>query len=85
MISGDIFNEQIARYKFSSDFASKRVLNITNNRFVDYFNSRLLLRKNVSEIVNLYYHKDKVEYTLRRKGKNNSIEFQFINKSNLLE
>ena len=45
MISGDIFNEQLARYKFSSDFASKRVLNITNNRFVDYFNSRLLLRK----------------------------------------
>ena len=48
MISGDIYNEQIARYEFSSDFVSKRVLNITNNRFADYFNSRLLLRKNVS-------------------------------------
>ena len=85
MISGDIYNEQIARYEFSSDFVSKRVLNITNNRFVDYFSSRLLLKKNVSEIVNLYYHKDKIEYTLRRKEKNNSIEFQVINKSNLLE
>ena len=31
MISGDIYNEQIARYEFSSDFVSKRVLNITNN------------------------------------------------------
>ena len=85
MISGDIYNEQIARYEFSSDFVSKRVLNITNNRFVDYFSSRLLLKKNVSEIVNLYYHKDKIECTLRRKGKNNSIEFQVIDKSNLLE
>jgi len=85
MISGDIYNEQIARYEFSSDFVSKRVLNITNNKFVDYFSSRLLLKKNVSEIVNLYYHKDKIECTLRRKGKNNSIEFEVINKSNLLE
>jgi hypothetical protein len=73
MISSDIYNEQIARYEFSSDFVSKRVLDVTDNRFLDYFSSQLLLRKNVSEIVNLNYHKDKIEYTLRRKGKNNSI------------
>ena len=69
MILGDIYQEQIGRYEFASNLVSNTVLNITKDRATDYFNSKLLLRKNTFEIINLYQNRDNIEYTLRRKGK----------------
>ena len=60
----DIYNEQIARYEFASDIVSKRLLNITNYMFVDYFTSKLLLKKNVDEIIGWQMFEDK--YIQRR-------------------
>ena len=85
MILGDIYQEQIGRYEFASNLVSNTVLNITKDRATDYFNSKLLLRKNTFEIINLYQNRDNIEYTLRRKGKNNSIEFEILDKNYLLE
>ena len=49
MILGDIYQEQIGRYEFASNLVSNTVLNITKDRATDYFNSKLLLRKNTFE------------------------------------
>jgi SAM-dependent methyltransferase len=85
MLSGDLYNEQIARYEFASDYVSKRILNITNFRFLEYFSSKLLLEKNVTEIVSWYKNEGNSEYTLRWKNKENSIKFEIVNENNVFK
>jgi len=85
MLSGDVYNEQIARYEFASDYVSKRILNITNFRFLEYFSSKLLLEKNVTEIVSGYKNEGNSEYTLRWKNKENSMKFEIVNENNVFK
>ena len=68
----DIFSEIITQYQFASDFVSKKILDISENNIAEYFCARILLKKNVFEII--YLKSNDKGYSRKIQNKDN-LEF----------
>lgn len=73
--TGDIYREQIPRYKFASKFASGKILDITYGKFMDYAKSELFLKK-VEEVWSLDLLDKEQFVSLRRINSNREIDFE---------
>jgi len=85
MMWADIYKEQTARYEFASKFVYGRVLDITYGSYMSYQASKILLSKNVKELIGLDIINHNVELFCRKYGIDKNIDFEPIDQSFVFE
>ena len=81
--TGDIYREQIPRYTLAKKNVSKKILDITYGKFMDYFKSELFLDNGATEIWSLDLLDDEQYLTLRQLNNEKKIHLQIKNKNDL--
>lgn len=80
--TGDIYRIQSVKYKYATQFASGKVLDITYGKYLDYVKSELLLKNGAKEIWSLDLL-DVEQYLTLRQLDNNKIVYQRKSKDEL--
>jgi len=80
---GDIYREQIPRYTLAKKIVSKKILDITYGKFMDYFKSELFIDNGATEIWSLDLLDDEQYLTLRQLNDEKKIHLQIKNKNDL--
>ena len=73
--TGDIYREQIPRYTLAKKIVSKKILDITYGKYMDYFKSELFLDNEATEIWSLDLLDNEQYLTLRQLNDKKKIQF----------
>lgn len=81
--TGDIYREQIPRYVLAKKFDSKKILDFTYGKFMDYFKSELFLNNGANEVWSLDLLDNEQYLTLREFNERKKINLQIKDKNEL--
>lgn len=81
--TGDIYREQIPRYQFAKKFVSKKILDVTYGKYLDYFKSELFLNNGATYVWSYDLLDNEENFAIRQFNDKKKIYLKTIDKNSV--